>query len=42
MDVYRLPVHLRTFYYNQLIKVKNKEKEQMDNASKSKKTVGRK
>jgi hypothetical protein len=27
MDVYRLPVHLRNFYYNELIEAKKKEVE---------------
>jgi len=35
-DVYGLPVYLRTFYYKQLVETKNKEKEEMDKASKGK------
>lgn len=27
MDVYRLPVHLRNFYYKQLVEVKKQEAE---------------
>ena len=33
--VYKLPVYLRIFYTNQLIKSKEKEAEKMENASKS-------
>jgi len=32
--VYRLPVHLRRFYYKELSDAKQKEKEEMDRASK--------
>lgn len=33
--VYKLPVHLRTFYLNLLIKTKQKESEQLDKSSSS-------
>jgi hypothetical protein len=35
MDVYRLPIHLRNFYYKELIDAKKKE---VDNTKKSQKT----
>ena len=34
MDVYRLPVHLRNFYYKQLSDAKKKEQEDMKKTSK--------
>tara|TARA_A200000159_G_scaffold162020_1_gene185041 strand:- start:3258 stop:3461 length:204 start_codon:yes stop_codon:yes gene_type:complete len=33
--VYRLPVHIRTFYYKQLAEAKEKEEEQLKKSSKS-------
>ena len=35
MDVYRLPVHLRNFYYKQLVEAKKKESEDVKKASNS-------
>jgi hypothetical protein len=32
--VYRLPVHLRRFYYKQLVDAKKKEKDQVENSKK--------
>ena len=32
-DLYYMPVKLREFYYRELLKAKDTEKEQMDNAS---------
>ncbi len=34
MDVYRLPVHLRNFYYKQLVDAKKKEQDDMKKSSK--------
>ncbi len=34
MDVYRLPVHLRNFYYKQLVDSKKKEQDDMKKTSK--------
>jgi hypothetical protein len=38
MDVYRLPVHLRNFYYKQLSDAKKKEHDDMKKTSKSSNT----
>lgn len=34
-DVYNMPVHIRSFYYNKLIQSKKAEKEKMESKSKS-------
>ena len=36
MDVYRLPIHLRNFYYKQLVDSKKKENDDMKAAQKTK------
>ena len=35
MDVYRLPVHLRNFYYNELVKAKKKENDDVKQSQKN-------
>ena len=39
MDVYRLPVHLRNFYYKQLSDAKKKEQDDMKKTSKTSNTA---
>ena len=39
MDVYRLPVHLRNFYYKQLSDTKKKENDDMKKTSKPSNTT---
>lgn len=39
MDVYRLPIHLRNFYYKQLVDSKKKENDDMKTAQKPKQTA---
>jgi hypothetical protein len=34
MDLYKMPTHLRNFYYNKLVDAKKKEAEQVKKASK--------
>lgn len=40
MDVYRLPIHLRNFYYKQLADIKKKENEEVKKPSKSSPQTG--
>jgi hypothetical protein len=35
MDLYKMPTHLRNFYYKKLVDVKNKENKEIENQSKS-------
>jgi hypothetical protein len=35
MDTYRLPVHLRNFYYNELVKAKKKENDDVKQSQKN-------
>jgi hypothetical protein len=37
-DVYYMPIKLREFYYRELAKAKNDEKEQMDSATRKSKS----
>lgn len=39
MDVYKLPIHLRNFYYNQLVEVKKKETEDVKKSAKTSNTT---
>jgi len=39
MDVYKLPIHLRNFYYNQLVEAKKKENDDVKKSSKSSNTT---
>ena len=34
-DVYKMPVHLRNFYYNKLVEAKKKENESVNKAKKA-------
>lgn len=38
MDVYKLPVHLRNFYYNQLVEAKKAEQENIKKSQKASNT----
>jgi hypothetical protein len=35
MDLYKMPTHLRNFYYKKLVDVKNKENKEIEKQSKS-------
>jgi hypothetical protein len=37
MDLYKMPTHLRNFYYNKLVEAKKKENEQVETANKASK-----
>ena len=37
MDLYKMPTHLRNFYYNKLVDAKKKENEQVETANKASK-----
>lgn len=39
MDVYKLPIHLRNFYYNQLVEAKKKETEDVKKSTKTSNTT---
>jgi hypothetical protein len=41
-DVYTMPIHLRKFYFNKLIELKKKEKEEIDTAKQKSKVRIRK
>ncbi len=40
-DVYYMPIKLREFYYRELVKAKDKEKEEMDKATSKSKASSR-
>ena len=37
MDLYKMPTHLRNFYYNKLVEAKKKENQQVETANKASK-----
>ena len=37
MDLYKMPTHLRNFYYNKLVEAKKKENEQVETVNKASK-----